>query len=113
MMESFAQRYCQLNPDIFTNSDTCYVLSFSVIMLNTSLHNPSVKQKPSVEEFISMNRGINDGGDLPKELLMVRGEGRGKAASYRSFGINSQISRRRASMNKVYLFLVRFGIQID
>ena len=65
MMESFAQRYCQLNPDIFTNSDTCYVLSFAVIMLNTSLHNPSVKDKPTIEQFISMNRGINDGGDLP------------------------------------------------
>ena len=71
MMESFAQRYCQLNPDIFTNSDTCYVLSFAIIMLNTSLHNPSVKDKPTVEQFISMNRGINDGGDLPKELLVV------------------------------------------
>ena len=43
MMDTFAQRYCQLNPDIFTNSDTCYVLSFAIIMLNTSLHNPSVK----------------------------------------------------------------------
>ena len=56
MMETFAQRYCQLNPDIFTNSDTCYVLSFAIIMLNTSLHNPSVKDKPSVEQFITMNR---------------------------------------------------------
>ena len=55
-MESFAQRYCQLNPDIFTNSDTCYVLSFAIIMLNTSLHNPSVKDKPTAEQFISMNR---------------------------------------------------------
>lgn len=70
MMESFAQRYCQLNQDIFTNSDTCYVLSFAIIMLNTSLHNPSVKDKPSVDQFVSMNRGINDGGDLPRELLM-------------------------------------------
>lgn len=69
MMECFAQRYCQLNPDIFTNTDTCYVLSFAIIMLNTSLHNPSVKDKPSVEQFISMNRGINNGGDLPRELL--------------------------------------------
>ena len=43
MMETFATRYCQLNPDIFTNPDTCYVLSFAIIMLNTSLHNPSVK----------------------------------------------------------------------
>jgi len=70
MMESFAQRYCQLNPDIFTNSDTCYVLSFAIIMLNTSLHNPSVKDKPTTETFINMNRGINDGENLPKELLL-------------------------------------------
>lgn len=69
MMECFAQRYCQLNPDVFTSTDTCYVLSFAIIMLNTSLHNPSVKDKPSVEQFILMNRGINDGGDLPEELL--------------------------------------------
>lgn len=70
MMESFAQRYCQLNPDIFTNSDTCYVLSFAIIMLNTSLHNPSVKDKPTTETFINMNRGINDGENLPRELLL-------------------------------------------
>ncbi|XP_011703802.1 PREDICTED: cytohesin-1 isoform X3 [Wasmannia auropunctata] len=70
MMECFAQRYCQLNPNIFTNTDTCYVLSFAIIMLNTSLHNPSVKDKPSVDQFISMNRGINNGGDLPRELLV-------------------------------------------
>ena len=47
------------------------MLSFAIIMLNTSLHNPSVKDKPTVERFISMNRGINDGGDLPPELLTV------------------------------------------
>ncbi|XP_021190881.2 cytohesin-1 isoform X3 [Helicoverpa armigera] len=70
MMECFAQRYCQLNPDIFTNADTCYVLSFAIIMLNTSLHNPSVKDKPLPEQFVAMNRGINNGGDLPQELLL-------------------------------------------
>lgn len=70
MMECFAQRYCELNPGVFTSTDTCYVLSFSIIMLNTSLHNPSVKDKPTVDRFIAMNRGINDGGDLPEELLV-------------------------------------------
>ena len=54
-------------------TDTCYVLSFAIIMLNTSLHNPNVRDKPPVERFISMNRGINEGGDLPEELLRVRG----------------------------------------
>nr|XP_048673879.1 cytohesin-1 isoform X5 [Caretta caretta] len=69
MMEAFAQRYCQCNPGVFQSTDTCYVLSFAIIMLNTSLHNPNVKDKPAVERFIAMNRGINDGGDLPEELL--------------------------------------------
>lgn len=53
-------------------ADTCYVLSFAIIMLNTSLHNPNVRDKPGVDRFISMNRGINEGGDLPEELLRVR-----------------------------------------
>ncbi|KAK0048462.1 cytohesin-1 [Biomphalaria pfeifferi] len=70
MMESFAERYCSLNPGVFVNTDTCYVLSFAIIMLNTSLHNPSVKDKPTVDRFIQMNRGINDGGNLPEELLI-------------------------------------------
>ncbi|XP_042082309.1 cytohesin-1a isoform X2 [Haplochromis burtoni] len=69
MMETFAQRYCHCNPGVFQSTDTCYILSFAIIMLNTSLHNPNVKDKPTVERFISMNRGINDGGDLPEDLL--------------------------------------------
>lgn len=70
MMEKFAARYCKQNPNVFSNADTCFVLSFAIIMLNTSLHNPSVKDKMSAEGFISMNRGLNNGGDLPRELLM-------------------------------------------
>ncbi|XP_072565118.1 cytohesin-1-like [Paramormyrops kingsleyae] len=69
MMEAFAQRYCHCNPGVFQSTDTCYVLSFSIIMLNTSLHNPNVRDKPSVDRFIAMNRGIDDGGNLPEELL--------------------------------------------
>jgi hypothetical protein len=60
-----------ITPPLFSSLDTCYVLSFAIIMLNTSLHNPNVKDKTTVERFIAMNRGINDGGDLPEELLRV------------------------------------------
>ncbi|KAF0033228.1 hypothetical protein F2P81_015518 [Scophthalmus maximus] len=69
MMEAFATRYCDCNPGVFQSTDTCYILSFSVIMLNTSLHNPNVKDKPSLQRFVTMNRGINHGDDLPAELL--------------------------------------------
>ena len=40
-------------------------------MLHTSIHNPSVKNKPTVEQFISMNRGIDNGKDLPPDYLTV------------------------------------------
>jgi cytohesin len=69
MMEMFAQRYCDQNQGMFKSTDTCYVLSFAIIMLNTSLHNPSVKDKPTLDRFFAMNRGINEGSDLPQELL--------------------------------------------
>ncbi|KAK2833023.1 hypothetical protein Q5P01_016912 [Channa striata] len=69
MMEAFATRYCDCNPGVFQSTDTCYILSFAIIMLNTSLHNPNVKDKPSLPRFVSMNRGINNGEDLPTELL--------------------------------------------
>lgn len=69
MMEKFAIRYCQQNPGVFDDTDTCFVLSFAIIMLNTSLHNPSVREKPTLEKFIALNRSINNGKDLPRELL--------------------------------------------
>ena len=35
-----------------------------------SLHNPSVKDKFFEEQFINMVRGIDQGGSLPRELLV-------------------------------------------
>ncbi|PKA60061.1 Brefeldin A-inhibited guanine nucleotide-exchange protein 2 [Apostasia shenzhenica] len=69
IMEKFAQRFCKCNPNAFSSADTAYVLAYSVIMLNTDAHNPLVKNKMSPEDFISNNRGIDDGKDLPEEYL--------------------------------------------
>jgi len=55
-------------------------------MLNTSLHNPNVKDKTTLERFIIMNRGINNGGDLPYELLEVR-----EVTSRVTFSLKSQL----------------------
>nr|AAH39640.1 Cyth4 protein [Mus musculus] len=38
-------------------------------MLNTGLHNPNVRDRPPFERFVTMNRGINSGSDLPEEQL--------------------------------------------
>lgn len=70
-MLKFAERYIADNTSTpFANADTAYVLAFSVIMLNTDAHNKNLKQKRmSKAEFVKNNRGINDGQDLPEELL--------------------------------------------
>ncbi|KAK0132426.1 Cytohesin-2 [Merluccius polli] len=69
MMEAFASRYCDCNSRVFQSTDTCYILSFSIIMLNTSLHNPNVRDKPDLQRFFTMNRGIDSGDDLSADLL--------------------------------------------
>ncbi|XP_003737455.1 cytohesin-2 [Galendromus occidentalis] len=54
MMQEFANHYCDQNPGVFEAPDQCYILSFAVIMLNTMLHNPSIKDKPSIDDFVKM-----------------------------------------------------------
>ena len=52
-------------------SEAAYVLAYSTIMLNTDAHSPQVKRRMTQPEFIRNNRGINDGEDLPEELLVA------------------------------------------
>lgn len=51
---------------MFTNSDVVFILTFSVIMLNSDAHNNNIKKedKMTLEEFLRNNRGIDDGKDL-------------------------------------------------
>lgn len=43
MMEKFSERFCLQNPTVFPSADTAFILAFSIIMLNTDLHNPAIK----------------------------------------------------------------------
>ncbi|XP_054602182.1 brefeldin A-inhibited guanine nucleotide-exchange protein 2 isoform X2 [Nothobranchius furzeri] len=71
LMEKFAARYleCNQGQTSFASADTAYVLAYSIIMLTTDLHSPQVKNKMTKEQYIKMNRGINDSKDLPEEYL--------------------------------------------
>lgn len=48
MMEKFSERYCLQNPTVFPSADTAFILAFSIIMLNTDLHNPAIKVRGRV-----------------------------------------------------------------
>ncbi|KAF2366769.1 Sec7 domain [Trinorchestia longiramus] len=74
LMQVFAQRYCQCNPDIIANlrdPETVFVLAFAIIMLNTDLHTASMKQEKrmKVEDFVKNLRGVDDGYDIEREML--------------------------------------------
>jgi brefeldin A-inhibited guanine nucleotide-exchange protein len=72
IMEKFAERYTRFNSEVFPSADTAFILAFSVIMLNTDLHNPSIKEERRMtpDSFVRNNRGIGEnGGDLPEEFL--------------------------------------------
>ncbi|PHJ23952.1 sec7 domain-containing protein [Cystoisospora suis] len=53
----------------FFNRDTVFVLAYSIIILNTDLHNPQVKVKMNIEQFLRNTRDINQGKSLPPFFL--------------------------------------------
>lgn len=68
-MLKFSEKYLNDNPNTFEEADTAYVLSYSIIMLNTDQHSEQVKKRMTLEEFIKNNRGIDNGKDLDPEML--------------------------------------------
>jgi len=73
ILEKYAARVYATNTDIgFDNEDCVYILSFSLIMLNTDLHNPNIAEnkKMTMEGFIRNNQGINNGKDIRREVLV-------------------------------------------
>eukprot|EP00050_Salpingoeca_kvevrii_P015588 m.48282 g.48282 ORF g.48282 m.48282 type:complete len:833 (-) comp6412_c0_seq1:498-2996(-) len=71
ILGEFATRYHECNPKLFRCRDTAFILSFSVIMLNTDLHNASIRpeKKMKLEQFVSNNRGIDMGENLSRDIL--------------------------------------------
>ncbi|RLN49010.1 hypothetical protein BBJ28_00015292, partial [Nothophytophthora sp. Chile5] len=71
MMEAFSKQFYlqSASSGPLADADSAYVLSFSIIMLNTDLHSDHIAKKMSLEEFVRNNRGINAGQDLPTEYL--------------------------------------------
>ncbi|XP_033888934.3 IQ motif and SEC7 domain-containing protein 3 isoform X5 [Acipenser ruthenus] len=75
LIEAFSQRYCICNPDVvqqFHNPDTIFILAFAIILLNTDMYSPNIKpdRKMMLEDFIRNLRGVDDGADIPREMVV-------------------------------------------
>ncbi|XP_034028876.1 IQ motif and SEC7 domain-containing protein 2-like isoform X2 [Thalassophryne amazonica] len=75
LIEAFSQRYCVCNPTLvrqFQNPDTIFILAFAIILLNTDMYSPNVKaeRKMKLDDFIKNLRGVDNGQDIPRDLLV-------------------------------------------
>ncbi|XP_017593788.1 PREDICTED: IQ motif and SEC7 domain-containing protein 2 [Corvus brachyrhynchos] len=75
LIEAFSQRYCVCNAALlrqFRNPDTIFILAFAIILLNTDMYSPSVKaeRKMKLEDFIKNLRGVDNGEDIPRDMLV-------------------------------------------
>ncbi|XP_076357496.1 IQ motif and SEC7 domain-containing protein 1-like isoform X2 [Tachypleus tridentatus] len=75
LVEVFSNRYIACNRDIvskFQNPETIFILAFAIIMLNTDLHTPNLKadKRMKLEDFVKNLRGIDDGHDLDRDMLV-------------------------------------------
>lgn len=64
----FARAFHKQN-SISKDESSAYILSFSLILLNTDLHSPSLKTKMPVESYIRGLRGVNGGEDFSESYL--------------------------------------------
>ncbi len=69
--EAFAREYGVQNKNMnnIANQDAAYILTFQAIMLNTDLHNPSVKNKMTLDGLKKNLKGCNGNGDFPEKFL--------------------------------------------
>ena len=77
IMEAFAQRYYECNPDLYASAgrsrlpgdqrrtvqvlvEVCYIVSFALIMLNTSLHNKSARLAGGPFTYEKFTQSLNE-----------------------------------------------------
>ncbi|KZT56706.1 Sec7-domain-containing protein [Calocera cornea HHB12733] len=68
--EAFAKQYRSTGKSEIKSDDAAFVVSYSVIMLNTDLHNPqNSKKRMTLEEYGRNLRGVNDGENFSSEFV--------------------------------------------
>ncbi|KAI9494797.1 hypothetical protein BDB00DRAFT_817115 [Zychaea mexicana] len=67
--DTFAEVFFESNPTEIANPEAAQLLAYSIILLNTDQHNPQIRRRMTLEDYMRNLRGVNDGKDFPKEHL--------------------------------------------
>ncbi|KAL1914448.1 uncharacterized protein VTP21DRAFT_8900 [Calcarisporiella thermophila] len=71
IVEVFAETYFATHPKDIASQDATFILSYSVIMLNTDLHNPQVRRRMTLHDYMGNLRGVNDKNDFSPSYLQA------------------------------------------
>jgi len=85
VMLGFASKYHEDNPEI--SEDAAYVLSFSVIMLQTDIHNPNVTRKITCEQWVTNTRHVKEAREVDISVLQ---------------GIYNRVAAKPMQLNTIY-----------
>lgn len=75
IMETFSCLYFEHNKDQpvekfpFRSADSVFTLSYSIMMLNTDLFNPNVKERISLDKYVKNISGTNENEDFPLDYI--------------------------------------------
>ncbi|KAG9093300.1 GDP/GTP exchange factor for ARF [Ceratobasidium sp. UAMH 11750] len=69
--ETFAKAFFAAGPPGIKSEDAVFVLAYSVIMLNTDLHNPQNRKRMTITDYQKNLKGVNDGVDFDPEYLQA------------------------------------------
>ncbi|MHC0449335.1 MAG: T4SS guanine nucleotide exchange effector RalF [Candidatus Lariskella arthropodorum] len=70
LVQEFSEAYVQQNQcQDFNHPDAVYLLAFATIMLNTDLHNPSIRNHMSFIQFQNNLKNVNQDKDFDHEFL--------------------------------------------
>ncbi|CAO3585256.1 unnamed protein product [Absidia cylindrospora] len=67
--DTFSEVYFETKPEEIANNDATQLLAYSIIMLNTDQHNPQVRRRMTLEDYMRNLRGVNGNEDFPKDYL--------------------------------------------
>jgi hypothetical protein len=67
VMQAFAKKYSNDNSEI--SEDAAYVISFSIIMLHTDIHNPNVVKKITCDQWIQNTRYVKEAQEVETDFL--------------------------------------------
>ena len=62
ILQTFSQRFVELNSDAFADADAAFVVTVAIVMLNTDLHNPQVRS--CVRELFLIARRAGEAEDV-------------------------------------------------